>query len=81
MRKEWTTVYAPFIPELEFGGELPTTDQWDVAVLPDDSEEPLHLYDVETGETRPIGSDASGEPDVTENEDVTDDLTGMTSRT
>lgn len=66
LREEWTTVYAPFIPEVEFGGELPDSDAWDIAILPDDEDEPLHFYD--DGDAVPLVEYAGigDQPDVEE---------------
>ena len=84
MREDYTTVYEPFIPETQFGGDLPDSDAWDIAVLPNDRDMPLQYYDPDEDTCYPLESLADDDPlrsqsepddtqDTDESEDIWDD--------
>lgn len=69
MREDYTPVYAPFVPEMEFGGELPDSGAWDIAVLPDDEDLPLQYYDAERDTCYPIRDMADDDPTADSSDD------------
>jgi hypothetical protein len=45
LKDDWVRIREPYVPEIEFDGDLPTTDDYSVIILPDDSvESPPQLY-------------------------------------